>query len=196
MAQALRQLKKVQKKNNMNKINSFILLLALLFSSCNQEKKAITKALTGHFVIESMLSNNKELIYDLTGNDFSFNENNALELPKFTDDLKRRDTLKKRSIYDFTTTDGSWDFYKKEDNYYLKITTSNSHFNGIYRFYFIDYKVNKHLILVIENDSMQILAVKDYFFYDQNKSLVNKVIKCTKNNAKKALPEKFKYITQ
>ena len=171
--------KRKLKTTNRHNTFCFIFLFALIFSSCNNEKKILAKALTGDFIIESMVSNNEELVNNLTINQFSLNENNTLELPKFSDDLRRQDTLKKRSINDFTTTEGSWNFYKKEDSYYLKLTTSNSSFNGIYRFYFIDFKGRNHFKLVLENEKTKITSGKDYFYYKQNRNLVNKAVKYT-----------------
>lgn len=165
---------KKQKLKRINIYNTicFIFLCAILFTSCNQEKRVLTKGLTGEFIIESMLSNDKGLLYNFSINQFSLKEDNTIEIPRIVDRAKE-------GLKEDTVTTGSWIFFKKDGKYYLNLTTGNIYFNGTYRFYFIDARDRNHLKLVLENENTKIVSGKNYFYYRQNVDLVNKLVKYT-----------------
>jgi hypothetical protein len=155
----------------LHKLSAFFIGM-LCLCSCNQEKRVITNILSSDFIIETISVKNKSLLYNMSINIITFNKEGKMEIPRIVD--RAEEGLQESSI-----KNANWNFYKKDNKYYLNISTSNLYFNGVYHFYFVDDRKTNHLKLILENETTRIVSGKAYFFYRQNESLVNKVVKYT-----------------
>lgn len=139
------------------------LLVLLIASACSSD---LDKGVTGWGTIDEISYLEENMLSNILGNSINFFDDYTCKLP----------TTRIHSRFQETADYGNWEILKSEEaNYKLKISSNNKIFNGIYDIRFKKNEKDRMLMMILESDSMKLIARKGMLHYHSRLRLIEEL---------------------